>query len=1336
MRCPKCNAENVDQARFCMNCAAPLVVVCPQCGTELPPQARFCFRCAAPVTAPPAESAKEISFAALPRAIQRMVPKEYAERLLAASSRAVGQRRTVTILFSDVKGSTAMAEKLDPEDVAEVMNGVFDFLIPPIYHYEGTLVQLMGDAILAFFGAPIAHEDDPERACRAGLEITAEAAEYANKLKRERGIEGFNVRVGINTGLVVVGELGTDLRMAYTAMGDAINLAARMEQNAAPGTVLITEATHRLVAPLFDTEAVGPLQVKGKAEPVAAYRVRAAKPAAGKVRGIAGLESPLVGREAELAALREVIERLQAGVGGIVTLGGEAGIGKSRLVAETKKAYPQITQIGKSEEHRSAGCQPAAQESADYPCWRRVLRDQSTLRTEVQWVEGRCLSYGTSIAYLLWLDVLRNWLGVTVEDSPEKVREKLRERVSALCGESFDVVFPYVARLLSLPLDKEAESRLSDLDGQQLKAGTFDAVEALLSRTAAQHPLVLALEDLHWADPTSAELLERLLSLTERTPILFLCVLRPEPECPSWHVRETAARSYPHCYTDLWLNPLSIAASRTLVANLLRVEELPPALKERILAVTEGNPFYVEEVLRSLIDQQAIARDETSGQWRATRDVADIAIPDTLQGVLLARIDRLQEDTKRVLQLASVIGRIFLYRVLHAIAEEERQLDRHLLALQQQELIRERARIPELEYIFKHELTREAAYNGLLRKQRRAFHRQVAEALERLFPERIEEQLGLLAYHWERAEEPDKASAYLLRAGDQARLAYAHPEAVGYYQRALAILKAEKRLEQAARTCMKLGITHHAAFDFRASRQAYDEGFRFWQQAQRQQVPTVPPAPHALRGSDAYLPPTLDIAMARDTLSRDVITMYFSGLVEYTHELEIVPDVAESWEVLGGGCKYLFHLRRDVVWTDGVSVTAYDFEYSVKRWLAPANRSGYAIFLYDIRGARAFHQGLVADPETVGVKAMDAWTLVIELEEPVAQFLHVVARLFPVPRHVVEARGAAWTDPRTIVTNGPWRIEAWEPKGVSVDARNPYYHGRFTGNVQRMVDHIGLSPERQLQMYEADELDIFGFLALPLPLANRVRERHVDEVVSNRWLGNSFVAFNDKLPPFHDLRVRRAFVLATDKEALADTVLPGYLCPAMGGFVPPGMPGHTPGTSLPYDPKQAQRLLAEAGYPGGRGFPAVEALFRPFEDREARALRTQWQENLGVDLVWQPTEVADLLDRLSEDPPQVYITGWSADYPDPRNFLEEAIQVRTAWRNKGYDRLLQEARRLRDQTGRMKLYQQAERILIEEAAVLPLFYDWFHCLVKPWVKNWPMSIVPRAYHKDLIIEPH
>jgi len=1316
MHCPKCAKENPAQARFCLQCGARLSLLCPQCQTELPPDAQFCFACGAQVVAaqPQGLTAAEL--------LKRLVPKEYAERLLATRGQVSHERRTVTILFADVKGSTSMAETLDPEEWAEVMHGAFEVLVPPIYRYEGALVQLMGDAILAFFGAPIAHEDDPERACRAGLDITAEARRYAEKLEKERGIQGFNVRVGINTGLVVVGEVGTDLRVAYTAMGDTINLAARMEAAAEPGTVLITENTWKLVAPLFETQAVGPLQVKGKAEPVAAYRVVAARPAQAKLRGIAGLESPLVGRAAEFAALQEALQRLQAGVGGTVTIVGEAGLGKSRLVAEMRNQAP----LSVTASPGRTDCQS-------------VLRPEAPL----QWVEGRCLSYGTSIAYLLWLDVLRNLLGVTVDDSPQQVRDRLRERVQALCGESAGRHFPYLARLLSLPLDAATDSQVRGEDGQQLKSSTFEAVDALLRCAANERPLVLVCEDLHWADPTSLELLERMLTLTDRASLLLICLFRPDPAHGSWQLRETIRRSYHHRHTDLELRPLSAADSQTLVGNLLQVEDLPGELRQRIIAAAEGNPFYVEEVIRGLMDSGAIARDAATGRWVATCEAADIVIPDTLQGVLLARLDRLEEDTKRVLQMAAVIGRVFLYRVLSAIAAEQRDLDEHLLTLQRQEMIRERARLPELEYIFKHELTREAAYNGILKADRRAFHRQVAEALERLFAERVNEQLGLLAHHWEHAGDARKATDYLLRAGDHARVAYAHSEAIGYYERALAFLKAEDQYEQAARTWMKLGLTYHSAFDFERAHEAYDQGFVLRQRAERGRQSSrvaLPPAPHAFRRVWlGELPVTFDPGMADDTVSTGIIGQMFSGLLEVTPDLDLQPDVVREWEVLEGGRRYVFHLRDDVRWSDGAPVTAGDFEYAWKRVLDPATDSSNAAKLYDIKNGRAFHQGQVTDAAQVGVSAPDPRTLLVELEGPTGYFLNLLAHTatFPVPRHAVEAHGQAWAQAEHVVSNGAFLLQTLRAGEAMTLERNPRYHGRRGGNVERLEFRFQPASAWYVarEMYEADQLDT---LDTELgPEQEPTRQRFAADYVWGPLLSTFSLHFVASRPPFDSAPVRRAFAMAVDRQKLP-TVAWGAATLATGGFVPPGMPGHSPGISLAHDPEGARRLLVEAGYPQGHGLPVLELLGSGGRTDVAEYLQAQWLQELSAETrfdVPQPFFPA-LAARMDAAPPHMFLIGWRADYPDPDDFLRVGLPgYPTRWPNEAYERLLEDAQRCMDQAERMRLYRQADKILVQDAVVLPLSYGRQHVLVKPWVKL-RLSPLGGIISKDVIIEPH
>jgi oligopeptide transport system substrate-binding protein len=551
-------------------------------------------------------------------------------------------------------------------------------------------------------------------------------------------------------------------------------------------------------------------------------------------------------------------------------------------------------------------------------------------------------------------------------------------------------------------------------------------------------------------------------------------------------------------------------------------------------------------------------------------------------------------------------------------------------------------------------------------------------------------------------------------------------------------LKEQGAYERAARTQMKLGLTHHTAFDFQQARQAYEEGFALWQRVEKTPSTASPqPAPHALRmvSSD---PTTLDSTMCNDIYSGVVIRQLFSGLVELSPEMEVTPNVARSWEVSEGGRKYVFHLRDDVRWSDEARVTAGDFEYAWKRVLDPATGSPVANQLYDVKGARAFHQGEVGRGD-VGIQALDELTLAMELEEPTGHFPQLLAHsvCYPLPRHVVEAHGEAWTEPGNIVTNGPFKLATWERGKSIVLVHTPDYHGQFGGNIRRMELCLLSNLPAVMHMYESDDLDILDLGSFPPLEIDRARQRHAGEYVSAPRLQTAYVAFSVKQPPFDDVRVRRAFALATDAETLADVVLRGYSFPATGGFVPPVMPGHSAGIGLPYDPGRARQLLAAAGYPDGCGFPDVEFFTEQYFEPHIEYLQMQWRENLGVEIVCETMEPATYYDRLNRQPPHVYVTGWIADYPDPDSFLRMfPIWRWSGWRNRPYEKLVEEARKVLDQGKRMNLYAQADRILVDEAVIVPLTYERTHMLVKPWVSRYPTSALERWFWKDVIIEPH
>jgi len=809
MKCPNCQTVNPQGARFCMNCGSNLAFPCPNCGTQLPGGARFCTQCGyqigatPPVTTMPvvsptrqtpadlADSSPSIQPAPVGEdRVRHYLPTGLESKLEAAraSHSKEGERRIVTILFCDVTGSTSMAEKLDPEEWTVIMNQAFERLIAPVYRYEGTVARLMGDAILAFFGAPLAHEDDPQRAILAGLDILAGIQDFRRQLSLTRGLD-FNVRVGINTGLVVVGAVGSDLRVEYTAMGDAVNLAARMEQTAAPGTVQITEDTYRLVANQFEFEALGGIEVKGKAESMPAYRVLNKIEGQAPTRGIAGLHSALVGRQEELSLLQGHIDRLRQGHGQIVSVIGEAGLGKSRLLTELRAANS-----GNGHPREVAG------------------RPQAST---VLWVMGRSLSYETSTPYAPFVDLFSEIFGLSRGDPQEARYEQVKARAEAMLPGQGSHLAPFLASLLGiLPIGEDLE-KVRYLEPPQLRERIFRAVQQFFEGLASRRPVVLVFDDLHWVDHTSLELLGHLMPLTERCTLMLIALFRPQRRDLSWSYHERAGREYGHRYTALTLEPLDEPSSRQLVSNLLYIENLPEEVRVLILRKAEGNPFFVEEVIRTLLENRLVVRENS--HWRATGEIRNISVPNSLAGVITARLDRLDEAAKRVIQTAAVIGREFGFDLLAQVHGEPAELEEALADLQRRDLVRELNRLPRRVYTFKHVLTQETAYASLLLRRRRALHRAVAEMLIDSQPEAVND----IARHYLEAQEKGLALPYLVEAGDRAARAYAVTEAIGYFRQALEILPERIDLKVNRRAYEGLGSVLTFANDIPAAVETY-----------------------------------------------------------------------------------------------------------------------------------------------------------------------------------------------------------------------------------------------------------------------------------------------------------------------------------------------------------------------------------------------------------------------------------------------------------------------------------------------------------------------------------
>jgi oligopeptide transport system substrate-binding protein len=1001
--------------------------------------------------------------------------------------------------------------------------------------------------------------------------------------------------------------------------------------------------------------------------------------------------SRLVGREQELAFLLEHWQGAEAGQGGLALVSGEAGIGKSRLTGEF----------------------------ADRLRWQGV---------RVLW--GRCYQFERVLPYQPIAEALRTIL-------PSLTPAELADLAPWTVAE----VARLVPEMAEYSPDLEAPASIRS---DQEQARLFDGVARFLARLSSHRAILIVLEDLHWASESTLQLIHYLARHLASGRALMVGTLRPEavgPRHPLQALQQQLSRE--GLAKPLRLSRLSPANVEAMVVEMSGAGESVVPLAGRLYRETEGNPFFLMEIVKALFEMEAVRLEGSA--WRgdfAPISEGELPLPASVSQAIQARVHSLNDDVQEALRLAAVLGREFDFDLLNVVwgRGEEATLEA-LDDLLRRRLIDEGTGAMGRDYVFTHHKIQEVVYARMPRRRQQHAHARAGVAMESVYGPQAEVVAGELAFHFLQGRQLDpslteKAIHYLLHAGDRARGLYAHREAIDSYREALLLLKEQGAYEQAARTLMKLGLTYHTAFDFRRAREAYEEGFALWQRAGEPQPTILPPAPHALKVSWPE-PTTLDPALAHNIFSNVVVDQLFSGLVELGPEMEVLPGLARSWEVSEGGSRYVLHLRDDTRWSDGTPVTAGDFACAWKRVLHPATRSPNADLLYDIKGARAFHQGDASDPGQVGVWALDEVTLVVELEGPTSYFPHLLVGhpSYPVPRHVVEAHGAAWTDVENIVTNGAFRLDAWKRGQSLVLVRNPEYRGRSRGNVQR-VELFVLERPAALELYEADGLDVWDFWAVPPPELDHARQRHASDYVSAPWLATIFVGFDASRPPFNDPRVRRAFVHTIDRETLAEVVMRGSVFPATGGFVPPGMPGHSAGIALPHDPDRAQRLLAEAGYPSGRGFPMVNTLI--FRGHVPEYLQAQWRENLGVEIRWDiARDWATFCDRLDRERPHLFGLGQHSAYGDP-DYLLRACFVRRwpRWRNEVYDRLVEEARRVTDQGERMTLYHEADAMLVQEAAIMPLGYTRLHLLVKPWVSRFPTSAIKRWFCKDAIIEPH
>jgi class 3 adenylate cyclase/tetratricopeptide (TPR) repeat protein len=736
MRCPRCQHDNPPGTKFCGECAAPLGLVCAACGAANPPDNKFCGQCAAPLLAVTDKFPSPQSY----------TPRHLAEKILTSKSALEGERKQVTVLFADLKGSMELLADRDPEEARKLLDPVLERMMEAVHRYEGTVNQVMGDGIMALFGAPLAHEDHAVRACYAALRMQESVAQYAEGVFRSHGVP-LQIRVGLNSGEVVVRAIGSDLHMDYTAVGQTTHLAARMEQMATPGTILLAPATLQLAEGYVQVSARGPVAVKGLADPVEIYALTGVSALRSRLHAAAARGfTRFVGRDAEIEQLRRALAFAHDGRGQLIAVVGEPGVGKSRLVYEFTHS------------HR--------------------IQDWLIL-------EAGSVSYGKATSYLPVIDLLKAYFKVHDRETHREICEKVTGKLLTL-DRSLEPTLPALLALLDVPVE---DAQWEALDPAQRRQRTLEAVKHLLLRESQGQPVLVVFEDLHWIDAETQALLDSLVESLPTARVLLLVNYRPEYQ-HGW-----GSKTY---YGQLRLDALPPESAGELLSALLGDDPGLEPLKR--LLVRRGNPFFIEESIRTLVETQALAGER--GAYRLTRPIQAIEVPATVQVILAARIDRLPPDDKQLLQTASVIGKDVPFVLLHAVAEAaEDAVQRGLTHLQAAEFLYETRLFPDPEYTFKHALTHEVTYGTLLQERRKTLHARIAGAIERCYPDRLIEHVERLAHHAVRGGVSEKALLYLGQAGTKAMDRSAVREATAFFEQALLALDDQPaslgKLEQA-----------------------------------------------------------------------------------------------------------------------------------------------------------------------------------------------------------------------------------------------------------------------------------------------------------------------------------------------------------------------------------------------------------------------------------------------------------------------------------------------------------------------------------------------------------
>ena len=751
VECSACKSEIAVNEKFCGNCGNKAGIECQNCGKGNPAKNKFCSECGNKLSRDGASSSQQFL---------KEVPDQLARKVTREKANLEGERKQITVLFADLSDFTALSERLDPEEVRNIMDGCAKRIIQDVYHYEGTVDKFTGDGIIALFGAPIALEDHAVHSVRSAIKIQESVREYNNEVKGDNEID-LKMRIGINTGLVVVGSIGNDLSMDYTAMGDTINLASRLESSAEPGTILISESTYRSVKNKFDFAPSKKIHVKGKEAAVTAYKVLSSKADDTLVdHEFEGRLTTFVGRQREINTLNDRIDMGAKSHGQVISILGEAGLGKTRLIRE--------------------------------------LRELIKYR-DIRWVEGRSLSYGKSIPYFPIINLLKSFFSVDSMDTEQVIRGKVEKGVQEIDND-LEWTIPFLCSLLSIgPIDNS----LVQLHEREIRRKSYEAVSSIFQRESRNRTLLLVVENLQWVDSASEELINHIVHNIARSRIIILISTRPG------YIQLFSDKSY---YTQIILNPLSDTDCKSMINQIVRSNEISEDLQNLILNKCEGNPLYLEEVVKDLMEQSAI--QIANGVSSLSKIGRELAVPGTILSIIMSRIDRLDENLKYILQCASVIGREFSFPLLNGITGGGIALHEDLEKLKELELIYDKGPSPEPEYIFKHSLTQEATYNSLLLGRRKELHISIGKMLENMHKSRLEEYYETLAYHFYQGEDKEKSLQYMTLAGDKAFRLHSTREAMEFYQKAIELIMKQPETEEnkLARANLTLKLTRVLRF--------------------------------------------------------------------------------------------------------------------------------------------------------------------------------------------------------------------------------------------------------------------------------------------------------------------------------------------------------------------------------------------------------------------------------------------------------------------------------------------------------------------------------------------